>query len=223
MTENQHDTGADRIRDTGPVNAAIGLLGLAVTGTGLWLALSQADTVITKILAGIGVGAAALAVAAAVLSGLLSLTRRRSTGGTAAAGLLSVCGLLLITASGLVVASGRTAPGPAWTPGTPQISAQTTGQGDPGGVTVQVVMPGLDPGRPMDVELDGYAFDGTKLILGRSLAPAGADGIARTTLAATSESGKLTVEVSIPGRICSQDLPLHDADAAVPALRCRDN
>ncbi|WIM98920.1 hypothetical protein ACTOB_002542 [Actinoplanes oblitus] len=214
------DPGTSPIRATGPTAAAIGLLGLLVAGAGFGLALRHAGTTATEILAATGIGAGTLATAAAVLGGLRALTRPRSVASTVTAGALSVAGLVLIVASGLVTALDRPAP---VTADGPRISAQTTGKGDPGGVTVQVVTPGLSPGQPMDVLLTGYAFDGSSFALGRSLSPAGADGVARTALAATTENEKITVEVLTKGRICSQDLPLSDPDAAIPALRCRDN
>ncbi|GAA4602237.1 hypothetical protein BJY16_004181 [Actinoplanes octamycinicus] len=212
------ETTTGRDRDAGPAGAGIGLLGLAVAGAGFWLAL-RAGTDPTRVLSVAGFAAGALATTAAVLGALLALTGRRGVASTAVAGVLSVCGLLAVTVAGLITATDRPA---ATTPDGPQISAQTSGQGgDPGTVAIQVVVPGLEPGQPLDVEVTGGSADGSPFLLGRSLTPAGADGTARAVLAVIAENPQVTVQVTTPGRICSQDLPFNELNAAIPAIRCR--
>ncbi|GLW36041.1 hypothetical protein [Actinoplanes regularis] len=200
----------------GLTNAAIGLLGLMVTGGGLWLAARQAETTATEVLAGSTAGAGTLAVAVAVFGAVRAINLRSGLASTAVAGVLSVTGLILAAVTGLIAAHDEPS-----VPERPQANVALAA-GVPGTwtLTVQVSIPGLAPGDMMDAKLTGIDDAGGELALGRSLTTADRAGVATATLVTTQvSSGDVKLDVHAGGQVCTQRLPLLDATRIAP-LSC---
>ncbi len=200
----------------GPTSAAIGLLGLVVTGGGLWFAARQADTTATEVLAGLAVGAGTLAVAVAVF-GAVRVPVFRTRLASMVAGLLSVTGLILAATAGLIAANDEPS-----VPGRPQANVALAGttSGD-WTLTMRVSVPGLAAGDMMDAKLVGIDPVGGEVLLGRSLTPADPRGTATATLVTTQiSSGDAKLYVLVPGKECTQRMPLLDTIRIAP-LSCK--
>ena len=61
----------------------------------------------------------------------------------------------------------------------------------------------------------------SRSLVARSVTPAGRDGTVVTQLAAPVENHRtVTVIAELPGRRCTQPLPVADVDAAAPRMTC---
>lgn len=229
------------------VVAAISLVGVLLTGLCLVTADRLDQSTPAQILAVLAVGAALTSVMVAVAGHLWTTLPPRSSDGAASrrtrhgirvtvgAAALSMVAIVLAGAAALVVVLRDEhvgLPDEQKTHAAPAVTLQLTGAPGAMALSVQLSVPGLPAGGVVDTKLIGVSQEhtddeerqSTRLLLARSLVPAGTDGLAVAQLAAPVQNYQsVVIEATMPDRTCTQTLPLDDVDAAASPLACTPN